>query len=440
MSMYYASFTYLDKNSADQGWMITHFEGDSDSGEMDTFLSTSTVGTDNYNGTKRTMYGSKYNNEATLKITIIKQNGSDFGIVDTREALKWLTGAQQNSWMYLYVGDEARDAEGENVGSKARFRVLGHVQDVKQYKMDARVVGLVIYFESASPWAYSLPQVESRSVAGKEKFPIDNCTDDKYTYTPLNVWFKTDAETLTITNIFEYETVEKARKAGAPVEITEFTNLTNNEEITINDNMMVVSSNSARVFGNSFNFIFPRLKSGTNNLIIEGWGDIKLTYSYCIKLGDCVTKINAASEPICDDYGKIIVDRLSWLRLDDIPNTLEGHGIINAYNKTEIDLKLSNIEREPVKWTDVTFKPTDLQGYGLDDDVYTKRQSEDLFYKKEDTMTKDAINILVGNTKTEFNNAMAQQDETLRDAITDAVANLQIDENELNSMLKSVLT
>lgn len=434
MSMYYASFTYLDKNSADQGWMITHFEGDSDSGEMDTFLSTSTVGTDNYNGTKRTMYGSKYNNEATLKVTIIKQNGSDFGIVDTREALKWLTGAQQNSWMYLYVGDEDRDAEGENIGSQARFRVLGHVQDVKQYKMDARVVGLVIYFESASPWAYSLPQVESRSVDGREKFTITNNTDDKYTYTPLNVWFKTDSESLKITNMFDKNEVTET------AEVTEFTNLAELEEITINDNMMVTSNNPTRVFGNSFNFVFPRLKSGTNNLIVEGWGDIKFTYSYCIKLGDCVTKINAASEPICDDYGKITVDKLSWLRIEDTPTTLEGYKISNAYSKTEIDLKLSNIEREPVKWTDVTFKPTNLQGYGLDDDVYTKTQSENLFYKKEDTMTKDAINILVNNTKTEFNNAMTQQDKTLRDAIDDAVANLQIDENELNSMLKSVLT
>lgn len=432
MSMYYASFTYLDKNSADQGWMITHFEGDSDSGEMDTFLSTSTVGTDNYNGTKRTMYGSKYNNEATLKVTIIKKDGSDFGIVDTREALKWLTGAQQNSWMYLYVGDEDRDAEGKNIGSKARFRVLGHVQDVKQYKMDARVVGLVIYFESASPWAYSLPQVVSQSVTGSDIIPIKNETDDQYTYTPMNVVYKVSSgEALTITI-----TDEKNNK-----EITKLTNLGLNEVITMTDNMMITSSNTYKVFGDSFNFHFPRLASGENKVLVEGWGHITLTYSYCVKLGDCVTKMNAASEPICNDSGEIIVDTLSWYRISDTPTTLQGYGLAGeVYSKADIDYKISNLEREPVKWTDVTFKPTNLQGYGLDDDVYTKIQSEDLFYKKEDTMTKDAINILVGNTKTEFNNAMKQQDETLRDAIDDAVSNLQIDENELNSMLKSVLT
>lgn len=434
MSMYYASFTYLDKNSVDQGWMITHFEGDS--GEMDTFLSTSTVGTDNYNGTKRTMYGSKYNNETTLKVTVIKQDGSDFGIIDTREALKWLTGAQQNSWMYLYVGDEDRDAEGKNIGSKARFRVLGHVQDVKQYKMDARIVGLVIYFESASPWAYSLPQVKSEFVTGEKLIRLENKTDDMYTYTPLNVVFTASAaKTFSVYN----DTTKEAETKLAGYDEDD-NGITIGEVITLSDNMMITSNKPGRVFGNAFNFVFPRLTSGWNDLIVKGWGDIVLTYSYCIKLGDCVTKINAASAPICDDYGKIIVDRLSWLRIDDIPNTLEGYGISDAYNKAEVDLMVKNIEREPVVWTDITFKPTNLQGYGLDDDVYTKQQAEDLFFTKDETMAKGDINRLVNSTKTEFNNAMTQQDKILREAINDAVANLQIDENELNSMLKSVLT
>ena len=422
MSMYYASFTYLDQNSADQGWMITHFEGDSDSGEMDTFLSTSTVGTDNYNGTKRTMYGSKYNNETTLKVTVIKKDGSDFGIVDTREALKWLTGAQQNSWMYLYVGDEDRDLEGDNIGSSARFRVLGHVQDVKQYKMDARIVGLVIYFESASPWAYSLPQIipeydplrpeRGQRVTGVSNIEIDNKSDDKYTYTPLNVWFKaTEDNFLKITEI-DPETDESTGN------VAEFTNLSENEEITINDNMMVTSNIPGRVFGNSFNFYFHRLKSGINKFRVEGWGQIELTYSYCIKLGDCVTKINAASEPVCNDSGEIIVDTLSWYRISDTPTTLQGYGLSgDVYNKTEVDLMISSIEREPVRWTDVNFKPTDLKGYGLDDDVYTKTETLNLFYKKEDTMTKDAINIAINN----------------------ALANLQVDEDELTQMLKRVL-
>ena len=424
MSMYYASFTYLDQNSADQGWMITHFEGDSDSGEMDTFLSTSTVGTDNYNGTKRTMYGSKYNNETTLKVTVIKNDGSDFGIVETREALKWLTGAQQNSWMYLYVGDEDRDSEDGDIGSKARFRVLGHVQDVKQYKMDARVVGLVIYFESASPWAYSLPQIipvpdaskkgedRGQRVDGSSIIEINNLSDDKYTYTPLNIWYKEiRLGSLKITELDPETEVPTGN-------IAEFTDLNENEEITINDNMVVTSSIPGRVFGNSFNFYFHRLKSGINKFLVEGWGRIELTYSYCIKLGDCVTQINAASDPICNDEGKIIIETLSWYRIVDTPKTLREYGLSgDAYNKAEIDLKLSNIQREPVSWDDLSFKPTDLKGYKLDDDVYTKEQIHDAFWTKGDVYTRGETNL----------------------QIQSALANLQVDEDELTQMLKKVL-
>lgn len=436
MSMYYASFTYLNRNSVDEGWVITHFEGDSDSGEMDTFLSTSTVGTDNYNGTKRTMYGSKYNNETTLKVTVIKQDGSDFGLVDTREALKWLTGAQQNSWMYLYVGDEDREEEGENVGSKARFRVLGHVQDVKQYKMDARVVGLVIYFESASPWAYSLPQVTNEYVTGEKLIQLENKTDDMYTYTPLNVVFTADAAKAF--SIYNDTTKEEETKLTGYDE--DDNGITIGEVITLSDNMMITSNKPGRVFGNVFNFVFPRLTSGWNDLIVKGWGDIVLTYSYCIKLGDCVTKINAASAPICDDTGKIIVSTLSWNRIDDKPNTLEGYGIANAYNKDTVDWMVKNIERAPVSWDDLTSYPKDLKGYGLDDDVYTKKEVEGLFYKQTDTYKKNEIDYIVTQTKDALNKRIDDQDKTLRDAITDAVADLQIDETELTNMLKSVLT
>ena len=106
MSAYYTSFTHLGQNSSDLGWIVAHFEGDTDSGEMDSFLSTSTVSTDMYNGTKKIMYGSKYDNSAVVKITVIKRDGTDFNISDNRKALKWLTGAQQNSWMYFYIGNE----------------------------------------------------------------------------------------------------------------------------------------------------------------------------------------------------------------------------------------------------------------------------------------------------------------------------------------------
>lgn len=144
MSSYHSSFGYLGKNSSDEGFRIAAFE--SDNGEYDTFLSMDQVYTDSNDGTRRNLYGLKYNAVATINITIIKKDGSDLSVADNRRALRWLTGRRQASWLDFYENDTIV------------YSFLGSVIDVKQQKMDARVVGLIITFESLHPWAYSTVQ------------------------------------------------------------------------------------------------------------------------------------------------------------------------------------------------------------------------------------------------------------------------------------------
>lgn len=332
MSFYYASFTHLGQNSSDIGWNVVHFDGDSDNGEVDSFLSTSTVGTDMYNGTKRLMYGSKYDNSATIKITVIKRDGTDFTIHDNRKAMKWLTGAQQNSWMYVYIGNEDRKAE-EHPGDNARFRLLGHVQDVKQYKLDAGIWGLCIYYELASPWAFSPLQVVSQDVEGIATININNGSDDQYTYTPCNITYtNTSGDSLVITN---------NTTGDVPTEVLD---IAANETIYIKDNFMITSDKPSRVFGNSFNFAFPRLKSGDNEIVVTGIGNIIFEYYYCIKLGDCCTEVNAVSDPICDEEGSIQVDTLDWSRISGTPTTYQDYGITNVYSTTEVDALIADIK------------------------------------------------------------------------------------------------
>ena len=378
MSAYYASFTHLEENSSDWGWIIAHFDGDTDSGEMDSFLSTSTVGTDMYNGTKRLMYGSKYDNSAVIKITVVKRDGTDFSILDNRKALKWLTGAQQNSWMYFYIGNEDRKLE-ENPGDNAKFRMLGHVQDVKQYKLDSGIWGLVIYFESASPWAFSPLQTITQSITGSEIITINNGSDDKYTYTPVNVTYtNTSGDSLTINNT-------------ATGDITEVSGIAINETICIKDNLMITSDKQSRTFGNSFNFVFPRLKHDVNRLIVSGFGNIVFEYYYCIKLGDCATEINATYDPICNSENEIVVDTLDWGRISNTPSTLQGYGIQNAYTKIEIDNKIENAVAK---------------------DVYTKGEIDFMF---DQLISEDEIDSIITSIQ------------------------VNIDEDELNEMLSEIL-
>lgn len=321
MSSYHSSFGYLGKRSDDQefGWVISHFDGDS--GESDTFLSTDSVFSESYDGTRRTIYGAKYNAVATPQITVIKQDGTNFSVQQIRDALKWLTGTKQSSWMDFYIGDD----------TNPKYRMLGRVQDVKQYKMDARTIGLVIYFESVSPWAYSsLQTVEVDNLSGSMLKTINNPSDDLYSYTNLKTTYtNTSGSSLTIKN-------ENTQKT------TSISGLLENETITITDNMMILSDSPSRNFSNNFNFVFPQLVAGSNTLTLNGNGQITFEYTYPIKIGDLAIDINSISEPICNDEGDIIIETLPWERVSGIPNTLSGYHISDAYTKTEVDAKLSN--------------------------------------------------------------------------------------------------
>ena len=144
MSSYHSSFTYLNKNSSGEGFVIASFEPDS--GFVDSYLGMDQIVTDSYDGVKKHFYGSRYNSSAEILITLIKPDGSDFSMADNRRVLRWLTGNRKASWLDLYVGD------------KLVYSFYGNVTACEQQKADARVIGIQITFTSIHPWAWSAPQ------------------------------------------------------------------------------------------------------------------------------------------------------------------------------------------------------------------------------------------------------------------------------------------
>lgn len=323
MSSYHSSFKYLDKKSdVDFGWTITHFEADD--GETDSYLSQKQIYSDTYRGARRILYGTKWDAVARIKITVIKQDGSDFSELECRKAYRWLTGNPQSSFLDLYIGEETR------------YSFLCTVQDVKPQKMDSRTVGLNIYFESVSPWAYSPIQkykysfgqeltVDDGALSGKFEstsfsidkdgvaynnselsvaddgtlyidnsivFDINNETDDLYTYIGLNTILRNDnSDYLSIKNITTGEE-------------TIITGMKKNEIITLDGEQFIISDVPNKIFGNSFNFIWPRLIPGVNTIVISGSGngELEFTYRYPIKIGDCAIDINDAINSECN-YG-----------------------------------------------------------------------------------------------------------------------------------------
>jgi hypothetical protein len=283
MSSYHSSFTYLNKNSkSDFSWNIVHFSDGADQGEKETGLATESIYTASHDGTRRNLYGTKYSGAEPVRITVVKSNGSDFSIEDNRKALKWLTGAKTDSWLDLYIGDEMK------------YRMHGHVQNVLQYKMDARIVALVVVFELASPWAFSSLQVVGQAVNGSASIQIDCPSDDLYTYVNTKTTYEnTGGSALTIKN-------------NTTGEITQVDNLVQNEIVILDNNMFIISDKPNKIFGNSFNFVWPRFISGINDIAIEGNGNITFEYYYPIKIGDCAIDVNERADDCYD--GSCYVD------------------------------------------------------------------------------------------------------------------------------------
>ena len=324
MSSYHSGFSYLDKNSTDEGFIIASFEADS--GFVDTFLGMDQITTDSYDGTKKNMYGAKYNTTATISITLIKADNSDFSVADNRRVLRWLTGNRQASWLDLYCG------------KNFAYSFLCSPTATQQYKMDGRVVGIKIDFTSLTPWAYSAPQhfsgyigegmleINTEDVVYKggdeamlgvdengvlyndendeTKFfgmdengymdsselgsmYIDNQTDDLYTYINLDVQYQNG--TCTTMSIINSTLDEK----------TVINNVSAYENISLSSGQFIISDIPNKIFGDSFNFVWPRLCPGINIISIDGDGKgyVEFTYRYPIKIGDC------AIDDLCVGYG-----------------------------------------------------------------------------------------------------------------------------------------
>ena len=393
MASYHSSFTYNGLNSAkDMGLIITAFASDTDNGLTDTFLSMDISSDDYYDGTKRYTYNSRYNTQATVTITVVKNNGKDFSLQQVRSCLKWLTGAKTDSWLDMYNGDEIK------------YSFLGRVTNVQNYKLDARIVGLIITFTSVSPWAYSAPQVFDCSIyqliditeegvllkGGDDAVPlgtdsegvlsvsyldnnnyfnitddgvvdidnsyrtvIDNRSDDLYTYIYLDIDYINESSSfVSIRNITLGEE-------------TKVTSIRTNESISISAKQFIISDVPNKIFGDTFNFVWPRLQPGPNDFIVEGdgRGSAKFTYRYPMKVGDCAMDITIEGGMDCSGCDEIFpYDTVPWEKITGTPTSIGGYGINNAYTKVEVDQKIEDNGNANISEAELQKMLTDTLG------------------------------------------------------------------------------
>lgn len=290
MSVYHPSFNLLGRNSHDDyNLIITHF--DADNGECDTWLGMDPIYSESVNGTHRIDYGAKFNDVAKPKITLIKSDGSDFTTQDVRNFLKWTTGHRQNSYLELC---EWNEDEGT---WNSKFRFLGRVTSAYQQKLDSRTIGVVVEFTTISPFAYSPIQIIEAQVDGNAIIETPHDSDDLDTLVYLDVEFTNTGEDQGSLSII----------SGTMQEPTEVNGLLVNETITLNSNGFIMSD-SGRILGSGFNYIFPTIGYKNNmrkvdNISVTGHGNIVLKYVYFIKIGDCTIDSEISNGSMCGCTG-----------------------------------------------------------------------------------------------------------------------------------------
>ena len=352
MASYHTSFTYKGISSAEKCLVIAAF--DPQVGETSAFLNMEPMYEENIATGVRYDYGAKYNEVATINVTLVTFDGSDFTVDKFRDVARWLSGAKKASWLDLYEND------------KVAYSFLCKCTDVKQYKMDSRTIGVTATFTSNSPWAYSALQTETHEIdnTASEKsgtpIKIANMSDEGYAYTYPNITFKDSHSVIATFGVLadgtlyksnnsppvnepiEWVEVDdtlipesnyryKADKNGGSIEVfstkdfpitldfgavvrvkcstgvghslsiynhatnetTVVKNICLNEIITMTSNQVIYSSKTSRIFGDDFNFVWPKLMSGTNTISVSGKGTMTITYRYPIKVGDCVINLDA---------------------------------------------------------------------------------------------------------------------------------------------------
>ena len=341
MSVYYPSFNFLSKNSYDDYHLVvTHF--DADQGESDAWLGMDPIYSDSADGTKRLDYGAKFNSVVSPRITVIKSDGTDFTRSEVRQFLKWTTGSRKNSYLELCEWNESENKW------EAKFRLLGRTTKAYQQKLDARTIGLIIEFTTISPFAYSPVMSCEYEINGTQEIIIEHDTDDLDTLIGLDVSFNnTSGNSLVIYN-------------EALDESTEIGNLAINETVTLDSNGFIKSDKPTRIFGNDFNYVFPRFGYGADVLSVTGHGTVKFEYIYFIKIGDCAIDVDVSGGGMsCNDPssggssgGTIVVEELSWDKITNKPTTVSGYSITDVYTKEqtysrgEIDDLIASIQVE----------------------------------------------------------------------------------------------
>jgi hypothetical protein len=246
---------------------------ESDNSEVSTYLNREAVSVESYDGRHNNAIRYKYSERFSPRFTFMKKGFGDFESSELRAVLKWLTSSDTPTLLDVYYDDS-------NV---VGFSAVGNWTEISSYKLaNSRTVAVVATFEAVHPFALSdLYTVTKTITATDNKITINIDTDDNKPVYP-RVTIQSNNANIKFTNKHtDFFNVSKSYNSLA------LTNNTSGERIIVDGaNKIISSSNTKRIFGDDFNWVWLELYDGKNEITVEGNCDITLEYRTVVKCGE----------------------------------------------------------------------------------------------------------------------------------------------------------
>lgn len=199
-----------------------------------------------------TYLGSTYNSKLQPKITVIQNeritNKNYFTVNEVREILGRLTGFQGYKKMQVYSTELL-----ENLYYMVR------VADVDYELSGGKVVGIVLTMECESQFAWIDDEYEDVITENDTIMYLDNNSDLRYDYTLPIV-------TITSENLITDFSIINVTDNDRETHIDE---IKAGEVVTINSPLSKITSSMNTNYSETFNYIFPKLVAGVNELCIS---------------------------------------------------------------------------------------------------------------------------------------------------------------------------
>jgi hypothetical protein len=254
------SFTYDGINSSDFGLRICEFEAQ---GKNENTILKATIKSDSLpNSYRKIHYKTIYDEPQSFKVTMMFVG--DLDITTKSQIIDWLCGQPNYKKLYIHAPGM------EDIYYNCIFDELSEID------INRKCVGFSGTATCDSPFQYMKPEEKTYTLTeATTTIPLLNKSDSTGFYILPKLVFTTDASTTTFSIVNQSDNNREFK----------FTDISGGETITIDNQAMIITSNTTMSRLVNFNYGWLRFVKGINTLVVTGKGALTISYPVVRKVG-----------------------------------------------------------------------------------------------------------------------------------------------------------